>query len=413
VVTLKFSTNTAINYTTGYVLFIFIVFMKKLEWTTKKIKVADLIELEFNPRKISEEKRKKLIESIEKFNLVEIPAVNTDMKIIGGNQRVKALIIAGRGDELIDVRVPNRKLSQKEVKEYNLISNSHAGEFDFDIIMSDFGDIDFSDIGFDIGKIEFETSDLFDKSFNKFEKKKEIKNKSQVEEDYFDESQNEIKTDIVYGDLFQIGRHRLLCGDSTKSNDYKKLLNGKLADLIFTDPPYDLEDSYSQHIFDSAKEDCHIFIMNSDKLLIENVNNGIKWFRKFFAIDFKIARLVSNNQPMTRVDLIAEFCKGKTKFNNLYDGFSTLIECAKIHNENDSINFGHKQAKRIELPAIFITHYSLENEIVCDFFGGSGSTMAACEQLNRTCYMIEFSPENCQRIINRMEKIYNLKAIKL
>jgi DNA modification methylase len=116
---------------------------------------------------------------------------------------------------------------------------------------------------------------------------------------------------------------------------------------------------------------------------------------------------------MTRVDLIAEFCKGKTKFNNLYDGFSTLIECAKIHNENDSINFGHKQAKRIELPAIFINHYSLENEIVCDFFGGSGSTMAACEQLNRTCYMIEFSPENCQRIINRMEKIYNLKAIKL
>ena len=167
--------------------------MKKLEWTTEKIKVADLIELEFNPRKISEEKKKKLIESLEKFNLVEIPAVNTDMKIIGGNQRVKALIIAGRGDELIDVRVPNRKLSQKEVKEYNLISNSHAGEFDFDIIMSDFGDIDFEDIGFDIGKIEFETSDLYDKSLKKFEKKKEIKNKSQVEEDDFDESQNEIK----------------------------------------------------------------------------------------------------------------------------------------------------------------------------------------------------------------------------
>jgi hypothetical protein len=160
VVTLQISINTAINYTTGYVLFIFYRFMKKLEWTTKKIKVADLIELEFNPRKISEEKRKKLIESLEKFNLVEIPAVNTDMKIIGGNQRVKALVIAGRGDELIDVRVPNRELTQKEVKEYNLISNSHAGEFDFDIIMSDFGDIDFSDIGLE------SPNDLFDKEIH-------------------------------------------------------------------------------------------------------------------------------------------------------------------------------------------------------------------------------------------------------
>ena len=156
-----------------YVLFIFIVFMKKLEWRTEKIKVADLIELEFNPRKISEEKRKKLIESLEKFNLVEIPAVNTDMNIIGGTQRVKALIIAGRGDELIDVRVPNRKLTLKEVKEYNLFCNSHAGEFDFDIIMYDFGDIDFEDIGFDIGKVEFETSDLFEKSLKKFEEKKD------------------------------------------------------------------------------------------------------------------------------------------------------------------------------------------------------------------------------------------------
>jgi len=123
--------------------------MKKLEWTTEKIKVADLIELEFNPRKISEEKRKKLIESLEKFNLVEIPAVNTDKKIIGGNQRVKALIIAGRGDELIDVRVPNRKLTEKEVKEYCLISNTHAGEFDFDILDLEFKDI-LNDLIFDV-----------------------------------------------------------------------------------------------------------------------------------------------------------------------------------------------------------------------------------------------------------------------
>jgi DNA modification methylase len=190
-------------------------------------------------------------------------------------------------------------------------------------------------------------------------------------------------------------------------------MQGEKSDMIFTDPPYDLEDSYSQNIFDSVKEDSHIFIMNSDKLLIENVNNGFNWFRKFFSVDFRQARLVSNNQPMTRVDLIAEFCKGKTKFNNLHDGFSTLIECAKIHNDNEKINFGHKQAKKIELPSTFIQHYSNENELIGDFFGGSGSTMAACEQLNRNCYMMELEPKNCQIILDRMKKCYNLDANKL
>jgi len=224
---------------------------------------------------------------------------------------------------------------------------------------------------------------------------------------------DKIKTDIKYGDMFKIGNHFLLCGDATKKEDCEKLMQGLKADMIFTDPPYDLEDDYSHNIFDMAKEDCHIFIMNSDKILIKNVNNGIQWFRKFFAVDFRQARLISNNQPMTRVDLIAEFCKGKTKFNNLRDGFSTLIECAKIHNDNESINFGHKQAKKIDLPANFIKHYSNENEIIIDLFGGSGSTMAACEQLNRNCYIMEFEPENCQIIIDRMKKCYNVDCIKL
>lgn len=124
--------------------------MEKLKWSTKKVKVKDLVQLDINPRKISEQKKQKLIESLEKFNLVEIPAVNTDMQIIGGNQRVAALLLVGREDEEIDVRIPNRKLTKKEVKEYAIISNTHAGEFDFDILELEFSDIDFDAIGFEI-----------------------------------------------------------------------------------------------------------------------------------------------------------------------------------------------------------------------------------------------------------------------
>lgn len=134
---------------------------EKLKWETKKVKVKDLIELDINPRKISDAKKQKLIESLEKFNLAEIPAVNTDMQIIGGNQRVSALMMVGRGDEEIDVRVPNRQLTRKEVKEYNLISNTHAGEWDFEILEVEFEDVKIEEIwDFDIPGFDMPTNEV-------------------------------------------------------------------------------------------------------------------------------------------------------------------------------------------------------------------------------------------------------------
>ena len=133
--------------------------MKKLEWTTEKRKANDLLPLEINPRKISDEKRAQLIKSIEKFNLAEIPAINKDNTIIAGNQRIKALQLIDRGEEMIDVRIPNRLLTKSELKEYALISNTHAGEWDFEILNMEFedvkiGDWDFNIPNFDLPSIE-------------------------------------------------------------------------------------------------------------------------------------------------------------------------------------------------------------------------------------------------------------------
>ena len=137
--------------------------MLKLEWTTQKRKVNDLIELDFNPRKITEAKKQELIASIEKFNLVDIPAIDFDNTIISGKQRLTILKIIGRGDEIIDVRVPNRKLAEKELKEYILMANTHAGEWDFDILQVEFSDIDVGSFGINmpdfgaIGSLDDET----------------------------------------------------------------------------------------------------------------------------------------------------------------------------------------------------------------------------------------------------------------
>lgn len=133
--------------------------MKKLEWLTVQRKVNDLLPLDINPRKISEAKKQQLIKSIEKFNLAEIPAVNKDNTIISGHQRIKALQLIDRGEEMIDVRVPNRQLTRKEMKEYNLISNTHAGEWDFEILEVEFEDVKIEEIwDFDIPGFDMPTT---------------------------------------------------------------------------------------------------------------------------------------------------------------------------------------------------------------------------------------------------------------
>jgi len=121
---------------------------KKLTWKTTKRKVNDLIPYSKNPRRLTDKQKADLQKSLEKFNLVEIPAINTDNKIIAGHQRIKILQLLGRGDEIIDVRIPDRKLNEKEYKEYLIRSNKNTGEFDFELL-ADFNKDLLKDIGFD------------------------------------------------------------------------------------------------------------------------------------------------------------------------------------------------------------------------------------------------------------------------
>lgn len=204
-----------------------------------------------------------------------------------------------------------------------------------------------------------------------------------------------------------------MCGDSTKREDVALLLEGKQADMVFTDPPYDLEDNYSTIIFKNAKANAEIFIMTNERKLAHIIVKYDKYFRRLFAVDFKVAHLINSNAPMTQVDFIGHFRKEPpTTFNNLNDHFTTLIESPKTTKTQEH-NFNHKHCKNITLPSEFIKHFSNEKENVLDLFGGSGSTMIACEQLNRNCYMMELDQEYCQVIINRWEEFTGEKAEKI
>lgn len=129
-----------------------------LEWHTEQRRVNDLLPLEINPRKISEARRMKMIESLQRFNLVDIPVVDFDGTIISGHQRMRALQAIGRGEEVIDVRMPNRQLTEKERKEYNVLANTHFGEFDLELFDEHFGDVVLDDLG-------VERRDIFGEGF--------------------------------------------------------------------------------------------------------------------------------------------------------------------------------------------------------------------------------------------------------
>lgn len=122
--------------------------MAKLKWTTAKRKIKDLIPYEHNPRILRDEQAKELRRSLERFDLAEIPAINTDNTIIAGHQRLKILSLLGRANKEIDVRIPNRKLTGDEVQEYNIRSNKNTGDWDYDKLANNFDIDDLLDWGF-------------------------------------------------------------------------------------------------------------------------------------------------------------------------------------------------------------------------------------------------------------------------
>ena len=174
--------------------------MHALHWTTEQKKINDLIPQETNPRKITDKQMSDLKSSLKEYNLVEIPAVDLNGNILAGHQRVKALQLLGRGEEFIDIRIPNRPLTEDESRRYMLASNALGGDWDLEALKSFDYDL-LVDIGFDSELL----NDIWDTTITT-----DANNKSD------EEVMEEIKTPTTQlGDVIELGNHRLICGDST------------------------------------------------------------------------------------------------------------------------------------------------------------------------------------------------------
>lgn len=347
-----------------------------------------------NPRILKDDKFIKLKKSLqddpEMLQLREVIAYdnNGELVVICGNMRLRALKELGVKE--VPTKILSKETSVDKLRAYTIKDNVAFGEHSWDDLANEWDVEQLTDWGLDIP--DFKTTEI------------------QAEEDDFDQTQPETPKTVL-GDLYEIGEHRLLCGDSLDSEQVAKLMNLKKAEMVFTDPPYDLEDlSFTDNMFLFSYG--HQFICNSEQRNVDISSKHRELMTRWYAIDFRQAHLIANNRPMNRVDFVVEFRNSeKTTFNNLNDGFTTLIECCKIHsNKGETI---HTQEKKVELPAKFIQHFSNQDSIILDMFLGSGSTMVASHQLKRKCYGMELDCRYADVIVKRMITLDKSLIIKL
>ena len=382
-----------------------------------------------NPRIIKDEKFKKLVKSIQEFpQMLELRpiVVDSNMVVLGGNMRLKACIAAGLKEVPIIVA---DNLTDAQKGEFIIKDNVGFGEWDWDLLANQWDVEALEDWGLEL---PFDNTPVLEAE----------------EDDY--EAPSEINTDVVLGDLIEIGNHRLLCGDSTDSDQVAKLMNGEKADIAFTSPPYNAgksellsgnthttDNKYNEYN-DNQKQSDYLdlligftnnALMNADYLIcnIQSLAGNkvalidyLHQYKNNF-IDVAIwdkghgAPAMAEN-VMTSVWEYMFFISSKEKAtraipNGNFRGTIQNIYRGKP-NRNNEFSSVHAATFPIDLPE-WALQFTNSQGIVLDQFLGTGTTMVAAHQLNRKCYGMELDPKYCQVIIDRMHKLDPSLEIKI
>jgi site-specific DNA-methyltransferase (adenine-specific) len=359
-----------------------------------------------NPRLIKDHKFKQLVKSIQDFpQMLELRPIVIDENnmVLGGNMRLKACIEAG----LTDVPVIHaNNLSEEKKKEFIVKDNVGYGEWDWDDLANNWDAQELTEWGLDIPNFDV--------------------NNLEAEEDDFAVPDGGTETDIVLGDLFEIGEHRLLCGDSTDSDQVAKLMNGQKADMVFTDPPYGVDyqggaltkrtkldnDQKNTNIYEQVIPNLYLFTIDKVAMYIWHAAGYADMASHLWNNDLQIRSQIIWNKNMAQFGALSAQYKQKHEpcFYCYKKGqspywYGPTNEVTVWDVKRESKNEYHPTQKPIELPERAINNSSKKNDIVIDLFGGSGSTMVAAQQLNRKARLMELDPKYCQVIVDRMKKL--------
>jgi len=390
-------------------------------------KIADVQEVSLeklrpykrNAKKHGAGQIEKLKASIMEFGFLTPCLIDSEYNLIAGHGRVMA------AKELGIETVPCvfiEGLTDEQRRAYILADNrlGELGEWDMELVLDELTELD--DLGFDIELTGFEMPEEL----------------PEVIEDDFDESAIPDEPRTKMGDLWQLGEHRLICGDSTDVNVIDRLMDGVKADCVFTDPPYNIASDSKNFASDVSKAmkdlsksewdkdfDIREVLDNILVTIAENAtvyvctshflaSNIWAWMKEW--ADHYQYCVWSKPNPMPSLakrhwtwntELICYATRGKHTFNFPKEGHA--LSTWTINKKNGDT--GHPTEKPVEVPAMGISHSSKKGDVVLDLFGGSGSTLIACEQLNRKCYMCELDEHYCDVIISRWETLTGREAV--
>jgi DNA modification methylase len=361
------------------------------------IKISQVKSNPNNPRLIKNDKFKKLVKSVQDFpEMLELRPIVVDenMIVLGGNMRLKACIEAGLKEVWIEVA----DLTEQQKKEFTIKDNVGFGEWEWDMLANEWEQTELEDWGLD--GFPFEDKVL------------------EAEEDNF-EVPDEIKTDIVIGDLFEIGEHRLLCGDSTDSDQVAKLMNGEKADMVFTDPPYG---NGSSGKYGRGQLGVRTILNDETFKVVDDFFNlrvcqSYVFFLQWRTFKEAIQTLENNNLKLKTIAVWDKKNAGLNGAGGMSEQWEAIIVAGDIKYSRfggNVFNVSREQKKRIDSPHPHqkpiqllsdVLEYFQDYKNLLDPFSGSGSTMVASHQLKRKCYGMELDPKYCQVIIDRMKKL--------
>ncbi len=378
----------------------------------EKKNTADLLPADYNPRKDlkpGDAEYEKLKRSIEQFGYVEPVIWNkTTGRVVGGHQRLKVLMDMG----MTEVDCVVVEMDEDKEKALNIALNKISGDWDKDKLALLIADLQGAD--FDVSLTGFEPAEIDDLFKDTL--------KDGVKDDDFDVgAELEKPTMTKHGDIWTLGRHRLICGDSTKAETYDLLMGSTKANLVITDPPYNVNyegsagkikndnmaddafynfllDAYTQ-MHSAMADDASIYVFHADT---EGLN-----FRKAFAdagfylsgcCIWKKQSLVLGRSPYQWQH---EPCLYGWKKNGKHQWYTGRKETTIWEFDKPKKNGDHPTMKPIPLLAYPIMNSSMSNSVVLDPFGGSGSTLIACEQTDRICYTVELDEKFCDVIVKR------------
>ena len=381
------------------------------------IPVGQLKPYEKNARKHEEYDVGQIAHSIEEYGFNDpIGIWGKENIIVEGHGRLLAAKKLGM-DKVPCIRLDD--LTDKQRREYAILHNKTAelSSWDFDLLAEDIGELDFSGFDIDWGF----PADV---------------DETEIVEDEAPEVDEEHEPICKLGDIWQLGRHKLICGDSTDRATVERLMDGAKADLLLTDPPYNVayqgktKDKLQIENDEMSKEQFTDFLISAFEVAKDILKEGSSFYiwhasrsqREFenalneAGLEVKQQLIwVKNSMVLGRQDYQwrHEPCFYGWKDGAAHNWYSDRKQTSVLEFDRPTANKDHPTMKPIALISYEIKNSSKKDGIVFDGFGGSGSTLIACEQLNRVCYMAELDPKYCDVIIKRWENLTGQKAVKI